>query len=167
MFNVGGGEILVILLLALLVLGPDRLPEYARKAGRYMNEFRRLTGGFQEEFRQAMDLSGTATDAPSDSSEPAAPAGADGDALHRTTEGPRLVPRSDATPLAGPPPPAPSVGPASGTATAPDASSGSSPSSKAAFSADVTPAPGTGPELITPPAPPADHEGDPGSTSAA
>ena len=49
---------MVILLLALLVLGPDKLPEYTRKAGRYMNEFRRMTSGFQEEFRSAMDLGG-------------------------------------------------------------------------------------------------------------
>ena len=51
MFNVGGGEILVILVIALIVLGPDRLPEYARQAGKYLNEFRRISSGFQDEIR--------------------------------------------------------------------------------------------------------------------
>jgi len=180
MFNVGGGEIMVILLLALLVLGPDKLPEYARKAGRYMNEFRRMTSGFQEEFRQAMDLSdvmGTSA------TEPTPATG--GDAIERTTEGPRLVPPVDASttvassegsttvpddaidtapaqpvapveaPVAGAPGPSPAV------------STPSSPSSPAAFTADVTPAPGPGPELITPTRPRVASEGDPGSSSAA
>jgi Tat protein translocase TatB subunit len=56
MFNVGGGELLVILLIALLVLGPDRLPEFAKKAGKVMGEVRRVSQGFQSEIRQAMDF---------------------------------------------------------------------------------------------------------------
>lgn len=47
---------LVILLIALVVLGPDRLPEYTRKAARVMGELRRLSQGFQNEMRQAMEL---------------------------------------------------------------------------------------------------------------
>src|SRR4051794_41489073 len=105
MFNVGGGEIMVILLLALLVLGPDKLPEYARKAGRYMNEFRRMTSGFQEEFRQAMDLSDVAGPPAADPTATDAAAATGGDALQRTTEGPRLLPRAET--MSPPPPPAP------------------------------------------------------------
>jgi Tat protein translocase TatB subunit len=56
MFNVGGGEIIVILLIALVVLGPDKLPSAARQAGKYLNEFRRMSAGFQSEFRSAMDV---------------------------------------------------------------------------------------------------------------
>lgn len=56
MFNVGGGEILVIMVLALIVLGPDKLPEAARQAGKYLSEFRRMSSGFQQEIRSAMDL---------------------------------------------------------------------------------------------------------------
>ncbi|MEI7592584.1 MAG: Sec-independent protein translocase protein TatB [Actinomycetes bacterium] len=55
MFNVGGGEIIVILLIALIVLGPDKLPSAARQVGKYLNEFRRMSTGFQDEFRQAME----------------------------------------------------------------------------------------------------------------
>src|SRR3972149_5216026 len=40
MFNIGGGEFLVIALVALIVLGPQRLPDAARQAGRAMAELR-------------------------------------------------------------------------------------------------------------------------------
>ena len=55
MFNVGTGELLVILLIALIVLGPDKLPETARKIGNVMSELRRMSSGFQSEMRSAMD----------------------------------------------------------------------------------------------------------------
>ena len=43
MFNLGAGEIAVILVVALLLLGPDKLPELARGIGKFMREFRRQT----------------------------------------------------------------------------------------------------------------------------
>ena len=42
--SLGLPEILFILLLALLVFGPKRLPEVGRKVGRALGEFRRATG---------------------------------------------------------------------------------------------------------------------------
>lgn len=56
MFNVGGGEIIVILLIALIVLGPDKLPNTARQVGRFMGEIRRMSNGFQQELRDAMTV---------------------------------------------------------------------------------------------------------------
>jgi len=56
MFNVGGGEVLVILLIALIILGPDKLPDAARQAGKFLGDFRRMSGGFQRELRDAIDL---------------------------------------------------------------------------------------------------------------
>ncbi len=56
MFNVGGGEVIVILLIAFIVLGPDKLPGAARQVGKYLNEFRRISSGFQDEIRSAMDV---------------------------------------------------------------------------------------------------------------
>lgn len=45
----------MILVLALVVLGPEKLPGAMRKAGRYYAEFRKMSSSFQEEFRRAID----------------------------------------------------------------------------------------------------------------
>ena len=54
MGNIGGGEILVILLVALIVLGPDKLPEVARQVGKVVGEMRKISTGFQREIQEAM-----------------------------------------------------------------------------------------------------------------
>lgn len=53
--NFGGGEIIVIIIIALVVLGPDRLPEMARSAGRMLHKFRTMTSGLQGQVRDVMD----------------------------------------------------------------------------------------------------------------
>ena len=55
MFNIGGGELIVIMLIALIVLGPKRLPDAARQIGKTMGDLRRLSTGFQNEVRSALD----------------------------------------------------------------------------------------------------------------
>ena len=40
MFQVGPLEVLVVLIIALIVLGPSRLPDVARSVGKGMREFR-------------------------------------------------------------------------------------------------------------------------------
>lgn len=55
MFNLSGSEIVVILLLALIVLGPEKLPEAIRKFGRVYSEVRKISNGFQSEFKNAFD----------------------------------------------------------------------------------------------------------------
>jgi Tat protein translocase TatB subunit len=53
MQNVGAPELLVIVVVALLVFGPNRLPELARQAGRAVAEVRRMADGFQAEVARA------------------------------------------------------------------------------------------------------------------
>lgn len=55
MFNVGGGEVIIIMLVALIVLGPAKLPEVARQIGRATKTLRAISTGFQDEMKRAMD----------------------------------------------------------------------------------------------------------------
>jgi Tat protein translocase TatB subunit len=55
---VGGllsAKFLVVLVIALIVLGPDKLPETARTIGRWVSELRRITTGFTDEVRSAFE----------------------------------------------------------------------------------------------------------------
>ena len=70
MGSLGGAEILVILVVALLVLGPERLPEAARQVGRVMSEVRRMSSGFQAEIRDAMQTPVAGPPVPPTPSEP-------------------------------------------------------------------------------------------------
>lgn len=51
----GGPELMVIMLVALLILGPDQLPKAMRTLGNARNEIKKVTGGFQAEIRKAME----------------------------------------------------------------------------------------------------------------
>jgi sec-independent protein translocase protein TatB len=52
--NLGAGELLIVFLVALIVLGPNKLPEAARQMGKIAAELRRLSGGFQAEMQAAL-----------------------------------------------------------------------------------------------------------------
>lgn len=54
MFNVGGPEILVILVIALLVLGPDQLPKAMRTIGNAQAQIKKVSGGFRDEIQKAV-----------------------------------------------------------------------------------------------------------------
>lgn len=54
--NLGAAEILVILVVALIVLGPKRLPEAGRQVGKALAEIRRWSTGVQDEIRTALDV---------------------------------------------------------------------------------------------------------------
>ena len=44
-FNVGPGELIIVLVIALIVLGPKRLPEAGKSLGRGMREFKNSIAG--------------------------------------------------------------------------------------------------------------------------
>ncbi len=56
MFGVGPEELLLILFIALLVLGPERMPKLARDLGKFVNDMRRTSDELREEFLNADKL---------------------------------------------------------------------------------------------------------------
>ena len=90
MFGIGFPELIVILVVALLVFGPARLPELARSLGRGLAEFRRASSDLRQSVMEAADerrIEPPAEPAPGagraepeaegDGGEPAAPASRD------------------------------------------------------------------------------------------
>ena len=53
--SIGFGEILVILVVALLVFGPKKLPEVGRSVGRALREFKRTSDEVRSEFSLSLD----------------------------------------------------------------------------------------------------------------
>jgi sec-independent protein translocase protein TatB len=59
MFGLGMGEILIILVLALILLGPKKLPDAAKQLGRGLREFRRATEELKSQFESELYASET------------------------------------------------------------------------------------------------------------
>lgn len=57
MFGIGIPELLVILIIAFVVVGPEKLPKLARSLGKGFYELRRATDGIREEFENDDSLS--------------------------------------------------------------------------------------------------------------
>ena len=53
MLGIGAEELMLVLIVALLVLGPERLPRMARDVGRVVGDLRKTSDEFREEFLQA------------------------------------------------------------------------------------------------------------------
>jgi Tat protein translocase TatB subunit len=102
MFGIGMTELLVILVVGLLVLGPKRLPELARSLGRGIAEFRRASLDLRKEFMDVAEevkirppsLAETAADLPPQAGADSRPAPAEGSAPADRADG--------AAPAAGP-----------------------------------------------------------------
>jgi sec-independent protein translocase protein TatB len=54
MFGVGIPELAVIMVVAVIVFGPDRLPEYARQAGRIVRQLRKFAQSAQQDLRDEL-----------------------------------------------------------------------------------------------------------------
>ena len=76
MFGIGGTELLVILVVALIVLGPKSVPQIARTLGRAMGEFRKVSTEFQRTLNTEIELEEhekrTAAAKPAEAASPAA-----------------------------------------------------------------------------------------------
>jgi len=55
-FNVGIGEIAIIVVVCLVVFGPERLPQIARQIGRFLGQLRLTTQGALDQLKQEADL---------------------------------------------------------------------------------------------------------------
>lgn len=54
MFGIGFPELVVIAVVALIVFGPDRLPEFARQAGQFVRRARGLANVARDELRKEL-----------------------------------------------------------------------------------------------------------------
>lgn len=54
MLGIGFGEAAVIVILAVLVLGPERLPEFAQQAGRFVRQLRKYATSARDELRSEL-----------------------------------------------------------------------------------------------------------------
>lgn len=55
MFNLGPFELVAIFVVALLVFGPDKLPEMGRQVGKAVKEFRKFQASMQTQVRDVID----------------------------------------------------------------------------------------------------------------
>lgn len=54
MFDIGLGELAVIALVVVLVLGPDRLPEFAAQAGRFVRRLKTYADAARDDLRREL-----------------------------------------------------------------------------------------------------------------
>ena len=55
MFNMTGSEVMFLLIIGLVVLGPEKLPDAIRRVGRLYAELKRMSSGVQTDFRKVME----------------------------------------------------------------------------------------------------------------
>lgn len=71
MFGIGAGELLLLFVIALVVLGPERLPSLARDVGKVMNDLRRTSDELRSEFLRADEIRPRSVNPPTTQAEPA------------------------------------------------------------------------------------------------
>ena len=103
--TLGGPEVFLLLVLALIVFGPRKLPEIGKSMGKMLAEFRRASNDFKrtiEDEVEAEKLRNVMADDLPPAPLPAAPAGATAAEAAESAEAPRAEPDA-APPLLRPP----------------------------------------------------------------
>lgn len=142
MFGIGPMELVVIVVLALLIFGPQRLPELARNLGKGLAEFRRASN----ELRQTLALDDLQNELRKTIHQPGNPApprpAQAGDTLPAGAAGAN-VPSTDAALTSTPPstPPSPDTSASSASSASSAATPGAGSPSTAGTIADAAPAP--------------------------
>jgi len=130
MFGLGFGEILIILVLALVLLGPQKLPEVAKQLGKGFRDFKKATDDLKGQFEQELYADErkaarprivpptAAAPVPAGPPEPVPPASVDNvpglDAALAEPVAPPAAPSPEAAPAAGDAPPADPAQPGDG-----------------------------------------------------
>jgi TatA/E family protein of Tat protein translocase len=91
MFDIGFQEVLLIMVLALLVFGPSKLPELGKMIGRAMREFKRASDEFRSTVETNLNMNEVEVGRPFDS--PAVTPAVGG-----VASGPTIMPAATATP---------------------------------------------------------------------
>jgi len=74
-FNIGPAELLIVLVLALIILGPGKLPEVGNALGKTIREFRKASSDVEDSVRaepQAVTTTAKPVNPIADTTEPAA-----------------------------------------------------------------------------------------------
>ena len=123
MFGIGSGEIDMILVVAMVVVGPERMVQFAQDAGRILAKFRQQTDGLTQEFREALalDMGEEEGDASKTGTTTTSPAQPKASSSGTATAGARPTPSPATATTVGNAPSVPSARP--GNSTAPRASS--------------------------------------------
>ena len=61
MFGIGPLELIVVFVIATLIFGPGKIPEFARQLGQFVRSFRKVTGEMTREFTKALDAENLAS----------------------------------------------------------------------------------------------------------
>ena len=57
-FDIGSGELLVIVTAIFLIFGPKKIPEIARKIGKGVNEIKKVSNDIKDEIKTGFDTNG-------------------------------------------------------------------------------------------------------------
>ncbi len=99
MFNIGGSEMVFLAILALLVFGPQGLPDVAKTVARTIKAFRAAANDLQSEVKTALDLENTGVQKKDDRGHrarqralpPSPSVGADSEAVSNEEESPKVL----------------------------------------------------------------------------